>query len=113
MKNRPNDKERTALNANYSTKSVPSAKEVINLLLDGHSISHQAWITRHNGEQHRLGIAVFKLRKKYGFRAFIECPRDKEHPLYCCYYIPKSKLAEARKLAMAKGLIISPQAKIY
>jgi len=104
MKNRPNDQARTVKsNNNHSTKSTPSVKAVINYLLTGEPLHHTDWTKAHGGEQHRLGLAIYSLRHKYGF--LIECPRKRNDPLYGHYHILKSNIAEARQLAEYHGLI--------
>lgn len=89
--------------ANHCTKSTPSAKAVINFLLTGQPLHHTDWTKTHDGEQHRLGLAVYYLRHKLKF--VIECPRSTSHPLYGHYFILTSNLADARKLAEYHGLI--------
>ncbi len=104
MSNRTHDQANTVKSdSSYSTKSTPSLKEVINVLLTGKSLHHTDWTKSHGGEQHRLGLAVYSLRHKLGF--MIECPRSKNHPQYSHYFILTSNLADARKHAEYHGLI--------
>lgn len=88
----------------HSTKSTPSPKAVINELLLGTPIHHTDWTKTHGGEQHRLGLAIFKLRHKYGFGKLIQCPRGSDHPLKDHYFIAPSDLLVAIQIAKDKGL---------
>lgn len=90
---------------NHSTRAVPSLRAVINKLITGEAVHHTDWTKAHEGEQHRLGLAIYKLRHKFGFAHLIKCPRERNHPLSCHYFIMNSDLEEARKLARFHGLI--------
>jgi hypothetical protein len=107
MKNR-DIKNNTTVNNNdiHSTKSVPNLKEILALLLAGQAIDHQDVIKAHGGEQHRLGIAIHRLRHKHGFGHLIQCPRGKSHPLQYKYFIAPSDISEALKLAAEQGLLL-------
>lgn len=90
--------------ASHSIKSVPSVVEVINILLTGESLHHQDIIKEHNGQQHRLGITIHRLRKRYRFGKIIQCPRG-NHPLKNRYFIQQSDLDEAWQIAEREGLV--------
>lgn len=111
MKNRNTTNNVTADNSNFhSTKSVPNIKEVLVLLLEGQAIDHQDVIKKHDGKQHRLGIAIHRLRHKYGFGQIIQCPRTKNHPLQYKYFIAPSDMQAALKLAVEQGLLLDKAA---
>jgi|GEM_PF-2710832 len=111
MENRNTTANVTAHNSEFhSTKSVPSIKEVLALLLAGKAIDHQDIIKAHNGNQHRLSIAIHRLRGKYGFRHLIQCPREKDHPLQYKYFIAPKDIPEAIKVASAQGLLMDKSA---
>ena len=84
------------------SKSVPALAEVLSLLLSGEVIHHQHIIKAHQGQQHRLGLAIHTLRHKFGF-TMIQCPRQKDHPNRYHYFIAQSDLAKAQALAEYHG----------
>ena len=108
MKNRPNNKTRTAIqDTNHSTKSVPAVKPILSKLLKGESVHHQDVIKEHKGQQHRLGITIHRLRHRYGFGDLIQCPRG-QHPLKHHYFIAPSDMAKAFEIAERHNLLGVP-----
>jgi hypothetical protein len=104
MKNRAHDQARTVKsNYNHSTKSTPSVKAVINYLLTGKPLHHTDWTKAHEGEQHRLGITIHRLRHTYGFKKLITTHTS--GPLKNHYQILGSDLQEAEIIARHHGLI--------
>lgn len=106
MKNRTTDKGNTVVSTHdHFSKSTPNSKDVINELLTGVPIHHTDWTKSHEGEQHRLGVTIHKLRHKYGFDDLIQCPKHSSHPLRHHYFIASKDIDEARDIALKNGLL--------
>lgn len=89
---------------NIGTKSVPPLVPVLRRLLKGEAIHHHDIISESNGQQHRLGITVHRLRHKYGFNGLVQCPRDGNHPLKDHYFILSRDIPKAQEIAVLYGL---------
>jgi hypothetical protein len=101
---RTTDRQRVDRELYQGSKSVPALVPFLERLLDGEAIDHQAIIMENGGKQHRLGLAVLKLRVRYGFGDLIQCPRVKDHPLRYHYFIAPSDIGKAHEIALNNGL---------
>ena len=102
--NRTNANSAARNDIDHHTKAVPAIKPILDRLLKGETLHTQDIIKKNNGEQHRVAIAISRLRHKYGFKDLIQCPRGC-HPSRYRYFIAPSDMKEALELAVKLNLL--------